>query len=207
METRESIARRFALRHRQKVLEAIRYSSWLLLFAGLVLASAVVPTFLLWWDTVVPAGIGIAIVALVLFGVLTMLPLELIAYVDLYFDQQLDGLPYLGLRSGRRLYRASGRLDAMARDAGLRPLSDFESPDVLDTREPPIWHRPEAALPTLEHLVGRVDSRLAVHRDLQHVHTALRSATERGARFYILLHTMGGMTNAEIEARRRGEVI
>lgn len=202
-----NVARRFALRHRQKVLGAIRYSGWLLLFAGLVLASTVVPTFLLWWDTVVPAGIGIAVVALVLFGVLTMLPLEFIAYVDLHFDQQLDGLPYLGLRSGRRLYRESGRLDAMAQDAGLPPLSDFESPDVLDTRGPPIWHRPETGLPTLEHLLARVDSRLAVHRDLQHVHTALRSATEKGARFYFLLHTMSDMTNAEIAARRRGEVL
>jgi hypothetical protein len=202
-----TVARGFALRHRQKVLEAIRHSVRLLLFAGLVLASTVVPTFLLWWDTVMPAAIGIAIVALVLFSILMMLPLEFIAYVDLYFDQRLDGLPHFGLRSGRRLYRESGRLDGLAREAGLPPLSDFESPDVLDTREAPIWHRPETALPTLEHLLARVDSRQAVHRDLQHVHTALRLATERGARFYLLLHTMSGMTNAEIQARRRGEVL
>jgi len=202
-----NVARGFALRHRQKVLEAIRHSGRLLLFAGLVLASTVVPTFLLWWDTLVPAGIGIAICALVLFGVFTMLPLEFIAYVDMYFDQRLDGLPYFGLRSGRRLYRESGRLDALAGEAGLPPLSDFESPDVLDTREAPIWHRPETALPTIEHLLARVDSRLAVHRDLQHVHTALRSAIEKGARFYLLLQTMSGMTNAEIAARRRGEVL
>jgi hypothetical protein len=136
-----------------------------------------------------------------------MLPLELIAYVDLYFDQSLDGLPYLGLRCGRRLYRESGRLDALACDAGLPPLSDFESPDVLDTREAPIWHRPETALPTIEHLLARMDSRLPVHLDLQHVHTALRSASEKGARFYLLLKTMSGITNAELEARRRGEVL
>jgi hypothetical protein len=97
-----SVARRYALRHRQRVLEAIRHSGRLLLFAGLVLAGTGVATFLLWWNPMVPAGIGIC--ALALFGVLTMLPLEFIAYVDLYFHQRLDGLPYLGLRSGRRLY-------------------------------------------------------------------------------------------------------
>lgn len=178
-----------------------------MLFGVLVLASTVVPTFLLWWDTVVPAGIGIAICALVLVTLLTMLPLELIAYVEVYFDQRLEALPYLGLGCGRRLYRESGRLDALARDAGLPPLSDFESPDVLDTREPPVWHRPDTALPTVAHLLARVDSRLAVHRDLQQVHTALRAAGEKGARFYFLLKTCSGVTNAEIEARRRREVL
>jgi hypothetical protein len=188
-------------------MRAIRHAGWLLLFSVLVLASTVVPTFLLWWDTVVPAGIGIAIVALVLFSVFTMLPLEFIAYVQLYFDKRVDDLPFLGLRSGRRLYQESGRLDAMARDAGLPPLSNFESPDVLDTQAPPIWHRPETALPTLEHLLARVDSRIAVRRDLQHVHAALRLANDKGASFYFLLKTWSGMTNAEIEARRRGEVM
>jgi hypothetical protein len=202
-----NVSRRFALRHRQKVIGAIRYSGWLLLFTGLVLASTVVPTFLHWWDTVVPAAIGIAIVALVLFSILMMLPLEFIAYVELYFDQHLDALPFPGFGSGRKLYRESGRLDALARDAGLPPLSDFESPDVLDTREPPIWHRPEAALPTVEHLLAHVDPRLKVHRDLRHVHAALRSANEKGVSFYLLLKTLSGVTNAEIEARRRGEVL
>jgi hypothetical protein len=202
-----NVARRFALRHRQKVLETIRRSGWILLFGVLVLASTGVPTYLRWWDTVVPAAIGIAIFAFTLIGVLPWLPLEFIAYVDLYFDLRADSLPSLGLRSGRRLYRESGRLDALARDAGLPPLSEFESPDVLDTREPPTWHLPETALPTVEHLLARVDPRLALHRDLQHVHTALRTATEKDARFYILLLTVSGMTNAEIQARRHGEVV
>jgi len=188
-------------------MDMVRYSGWLLLFGVLVLVCTVGPTLLLWWDTVVPAAIGTAIFAVMMFSVITMLPLELIPYVGLYFDRRLDDLPFPEFRFGRELYRESGHLDTMARDAGLPPLSEFESPDVLDTREAPIWHRPEAALPTVEHLLAGVDSRLAVHRDLRHVHAALRSAKEKGASFYLLLLTWSGVTNAEIEARRSGNVM
>jgi hypothetical protein len=62
-------------------------------------------------------------------------------------------------------------------------------------------------LPTIEHLLARADPRLAAHRNLQYVHTALREASQKGASFYLLLKTMSGVTNAEIEARRRGELL
>jgi hypothetical protein len=53
------------------------------------------------------------------------------------------------------------------------------------------------------YLLSRLDPDLRVHRDLRHVQRALRAAHEQGASFYFIVHTLGGMTNAEVEARRR----
>lgn len=199
-------AERFALRHRRKVLSGLRYCGWLLLIGVLLLACTAGPLYLLWWETAVPAAIASAIVALLLFAIVTMMPLELFAYIAVYFDRELPRLPFPGFGYGRALYRESGRLDAMAREAGLPPLSDFESPDVVDTHKPPLFYRPEDALPTLEHLLARLDPDLRVHRDLRHVHAQLELASERGARFYLMLLTWSGVTNAYTEARRRVEV-
>jgi hypothetical protein len=196
------VAERFGLRHRSKVLNALVRSGWLLLFGILVLVFTVVPTLLLWWDSAVPAAIGTAIVALIVFTLIVMLPLEFIPYLGLYFDRPLEGVPFPGFRFGCALYRQSGRLDAQARAAGLPPLSDFESPDVLDTGQPPLWYGPQAALPTVEHLLAQAQAP-ALRRDLQHVQRALRAAIAEGASFYVMVLTLSGVTNAEIEARRR----
>lgn len=202
---RVTASKRFALRHRQKLMASLRYSGWLLLISGLLLACTVGPFYLGWWDTAVPAGIASAIAALLLFAVVVNTPLEAIAYVGLYFDREPDRLSFRSLGFGRALYRESGRLDAMARDAGLTPLSDFESPDPLDTRQVPTWHLPEAALPTVDHLLARLDPALPVHRHLNWLQAALRSASERGAKFYLVVLSWGGGTNARVEALRRGD--
>jgi hypothetical protein len=132
------VAERFALRQREKRIRALRYAARLLLISVIVLVCTVVPTLLHWWDTVVPAAIGTAIVALLLFGILVSLPLEFVfCYIWLYFDGEPNRIPHPGPRFGRALYRESARLDEWAREAGLPPLTDFESPDVTETGEPP----------------------------------------------------------------------
>ncbi len=199
-------SRRFALRHRQKWMASLRYSGWLLLVSALLLACTVAPIFLGWWDTALPAAIGSAIAALLVFAVIVNTPLEAIAFVNLYFDRERDKLPHLKFGSLRALYRESGRLDAMALEAGLTPLSDFESPDPLDTHELPLWHPPEAALPTVEHLLARLDPGTALHRHLVSLRDALRAAGEKGAKFYLLVLTWGGGTNARVEALRHGDL-
>ena len=196
---------RFALRRRQKLMASLRYSGWLLLISGLLLACTVGPLYLGWWDAALPAAIGSAIAALLVFAVVVNTPLEAIAYVGLYFDRERDKLPYPAFGFGRALYRESGRLDAMAREAGLTPLSDFESPDPLDTHELPVWHPPEAALPTVEHLLARLDPAIPLHRHLEYLQDALRAAGEKGAKFYFLVLTWGGGTNARVEALRHGD--
>ena len=198
------VARPFAQRHRQHYLSGLRFSGWLLLFGVIVLGCTVGPTLLLWWNSAVPAAIGTAIFAVLLFSVVVMLPLEFVAAVHPYFDRRLGDLPFPGFRFGLRLYRDSGRLDALAREAGLPPLSEFEAPDDLDSGQPPPWHAPEAALPTVEHLLARVESPGALHRDLAHLQAALRSARDKSARFCLVVKTWSGVTNAEREARRCG---
>ena len=206
MSVSRGVASRFARRRRQRLWATLRHTGAMLLAGSLVFVGTVAPMWLLWWDTVVPAAIGTAIFALILFVVVVRLPFESVAYVVLYFERDLTGLPYPGLGFGLRLYRQSGRLDAMAREAGLTPVSSFESPDVLETGQPPVWHRPADALPTVEHLLARVDPGEPLHRELQHLRTALRAARDADTRFYLLVLTWADVTNADIQARRRGEL-
>ena len=187
-------------------MASLRYSGWLLLISGLLLACTVGPLYLGWWDTALPTAIGSAIAALLLFAVVVNTPLELLAGVRLYFDRDHYQLPHPAFGFGRALYRESGRLDAMAREAGLTPLSDFESPDPLDTREVPVWHSPEAALPTVVHLLARLDPAIPLYRHLESLRDALRAAGEKSAKFYFLVLTWGGGTNARVEALRQGDM-
>lgn len=199
------VAGRFALRRRQKFMASLRYSGWLVLISGLLLACTVGPLYLGWWDTALPAAFGSAIAALLLFAVIVNTPLEAFVYVGLYLDRDPYSLPRPPSGFGRALYHESARLDAIAREAGLPPLSEFESPDPLDTHELPVWHPPEAALPTVEHLLARLDPAIPLYRHLAYLRAALRAAGEKGARFYLLVLTLGGGTNARVEALRHGD--
>jgi len=199
-------ASRFVLRRREKLRSSLRHAAWLLLVSILLVACTVGPLYLGWWDAAWPAAIGSAIAALILFAVILFTPLEAIAYVAVYIDRDPYSLPLPPRGFGRALYRESDRLDAMAREAGLTPLSGFESADPLDTHELPAWHAPDAALPTVEHLIARVDSALPLHRHLEYLRTALQTAREKGARFYFMVKTWAGVTNARVEALRHGDL-
>jgi hypothetical protein len=199
-------SRRFAQRHRQNLRAALRHSGWLLLISGLLLACTVAPLPLGWWDTVLPAAIGSAIAALLLFAVIVNTPLESIASIALYFDRDHYTLPHPKSGFGRALYLESGRLDAMAQEVGLVPLSEFESPDPLATHEVPVWHSPDAALPTVEYLLTRVVPASPLFRHLESLRDALRAAREKGAKFYLLVRPWMSATNARVEALRRGEM-
>ncbi len=194
----------FALRRRRNLRSSLRYSGLLLLIAGLLLACTVLPMLRGWWDTAIPAALGSAIATLIVFAVAVNTPLEAFAYVALYLDRDPYSLPPPPRGFGRSIYRESGRLDAMAREAGLAPLSEFESADPLDTRELPAWHAPQAALPTVEHLIARADPALKPH--LEYLRAALQAAGEKGARFYFLVLTLAGGTNARVQALRHGDL-
>jgi hypothetical protein len=139
-----------------------------------------------------------------LFAVIVNTPLEAIAYVALYLDRDPYSLPLPPRGFGRALYRESRRLDAMAREAGLTPLSEFESADPLDTHQLPVWHAPEAALVSVERLLARADP--ASQHHLEHLRVALQAASEKGARFYFLVLTWAGGTNPRVEALRHGDL-
>jgi hypothetical protein len=193
-------------RRRENLRSSLRHAGWLVLISVLLLACTVGPHYLGWWDTALPAAIGSAIAALILFAVIVNTPLEAIAYVAVYIDRDPYSLPLPPRGFGRALYRESGRLDAMASEAGLTPLSEFESADPLATHELPVWHAPDAALPTVELLFSRVDPALPLHRHLEYLRDALRTAREKSARFYFLVKTWAGGNNARVEALRHGDL-
>ena len=199
------LAARYADRHRQIRIDALQRTAKLLLFCVGVGAITIAPTWLGWWDTVLPAAVGIAIIGLVLCSVMILLPLTFIAYVELEFDKEISGASHLGVRSGRRVYLESGFFDRRALEAGLRPLSEFEVPDPIHTGQAPQFHDPRTALPVIAYLSANAASSPSTRRALIRFETALRTASEHGARFYILAHTLAGFTNAEIAARRRGD--
>ena len=195
----------FAASRRRKLLSSLRHSAMLLAIGALLLAETVLPLHLGWWDSALPAAVGTAIAVLLAFAVVVNTPLEAVAYVNLYVDLY----PYHGPRPqprgfNRALYRESGRLDAIARVAGLIPLSDFESPDPLETREAPRWHSPAAALATVEYLLTQADPALRPH--LEYLRAWLQAARDQGAQFYFLVLTLAGGTNARVEALRRGDL-
>jgi len=194
----------FVQRRRRNLWSSLRYSGLLLLIAGLLLACTVAPMLRGWWDTAIPAALGSAIAALLVFAVAVNAPLEAVAYVTLYFDRDPYAMPRSPRGFGRALYRESGRLDAIARAAGLTPLSEFESADPLETREAPVWHAPEAALPTVEHLLAHADPKLQPH--LEYLRAVLQAAAAKGAKFYFLVLTLAGGTNARVEALRHGDL-
>jgi hypothetical protein len=202
------VAARYAERHRHKARSALRHCARMLAIAVAILCVTVLPTLLGWWSLAWPAAVGTAIAALVVLSVAVMLPLELIATVDMHFDRTLERAAFPGLwfalRFGRRLYTESARLDALAAEAGLPPLSSFESHDVIETGEPPRWFQPAEALPTLRHLLASVEPGSRLQGELAYVQETLQIAVEAGARFYFLVHTRAGFTNAEIHARRSG---
>lgn len=195
----------FAASRRRKFLSSLRHAARLLVISALLLAATVLPLHLGWWDSALPAAIGTAIAALLVFAVVVNTPLEAVAYVTLYADRDPYSRPRPEPRGfGRVLYRASGRLDETARAAGLTPLSAFESPDPLETFEAPRWHSPAAALPTVEHLLTQADPALRPH--LEYLRAWLEAARDAGARFYFLVLTLAGGTNARVEALRRGDL-
>jgi hypothetical protein len=198
-----SITRRYAQRHRRRFASTLRQAGQLLLLGGAVLACTVAPLYFGWWDTTLPAAIGTAFFVVVLVSVMANLGLELIASVHAYFDRPLGdiAIPWSG---GRALYGESARLDALAREAGLPLLSEFESADDLDTGSAPTWHPPDLALPTVGHLLAHAAPGTRLHRDLLTLRGALLSARAKNARFCLLVQSWGRGTNAETESRRRG---
>lgn len=193
---------RFVLRRRARLRADLRYYGALLLTAASLLAAGFGPLVLGWWDSVAPAALGGAIAAVLLFAVAVNAPLEAFPCVSLYFDSHRPAASPRGF--GGALYRHSERLDASAREAGLAPLTEFESADPLDTKEAPVWHEPRAALPTVRHLLTRAEPALRPHLD--YLRSVLEEADARGAKFYFLVGTMAGGTNARVESVRHGDL-
>lgn len=184
-------------------MATLRQGGGLLLLGSLMLIGTAGPTSLGWWESALPAAIGAAFFAVVLVSVVVNLALEFAASVHAYFDRRLGDVE-MPWPNGLALYWQSGRLDVLARGAGLPLLSDFESADDLDTGVPPAWHPPDLALPTIGHLLAHSTPGSRLHRELVTLRNALLSARAKNARFCLLLQSWGRGTNAEKESHRHG---
>jgi hypothetical protein len=199
------VAERFAASRRAKLHANLSYSGWLILIACLFLAAGFAPLYAGWWDAAWPAAIGTAIAVLLILAVVINTPLEAFVSLAVYFEND-RGQPAVPWKFGRALYRESGRLETLALEAGLPPLSAFDSDDPLDTKALPRWHDPAAALPTVEHLLSRIDASQPLHAHLQYLRAALEAARVNDARFYLMVLSWAGGTNARVEALRRGDL-
>ena len=164
------------------------------------------------WNSPWPAAIATGLLAFAVINAAGAFTVAGRAYVALVVEGAPDGLPPVGEKFGRALFRFSGRLDDWAREAGLKPLADFESPDVMmGERGPkgewpqPQWHDSAVLLATVEHLLTRVRPDIPLHEDLTELAGRLRAAVARGSRCYLFIETLANGTNAQVEAIRRGE--
>jgi hypothetical protein len=164
------------------------------------------------WHSPWPAAIGTGLLAFAVINAAGAFTVAGRAYVALVVEGPPEGLPPVGEKFGRALFRFSGRLDDWAREAGLRPLADFESPDVMTgERGPkgewpqPQWHDSAALLATVEHLLTRVRPDVPLHEELMELAARLRVAAARGSRCYLFIETLANGTNAQVDAIRRGE--
>jgi hypothetical protein len=203
------VAEPFARRRREFVQRAWRFYRVMFGIGAIILAVTVAPLVLGWWQAVWPAAIGTAIFAFMLIHFVGVMPMQYRAYVWPYFEgPPMEPLPTA--RFGRALYRFSGVLDEWAREAGLRPITDFESPDVMMAGGPaqrpaPQWHDAPDILQTVDHLTARAREGSPLHGDLAELQQLLRAAQAAGKRGYLLVMTLGDGTNATVEAIRRGE--
>ena len=175
----------FSQRRRQNLWAALRWCVTLVSAAVALLAATVIPMLVGWWDTALPAAIATAIAALALFAVLVSAPLEAVAYVALYTDRPVAAPP-------RGFGRAIFRIEA---------LSQFESADPLQTKQPPVWHEARDALQVVERLLKEADAKQRPH--LLYLRSALEAS---GGKFYFMVKTWAGGTNARVEALRRGDM-
>ena len=185
----------FALRRRQNLRAALRWDATLVAGGAALVAITVAPLLLGWWDSAWPAAIASAILALLLFVVAVHTPFEAVAYVDIYTDREPYNLPPPPKGFGRALYRHAGKLEALSR---------FESEDPLQTKAAPAWHDPRDALPVVHGLLQDADPALRPH--LEYLRAALETVRSRDAKFYLMVKTWGGATNARVEALRHGDM-
>ncbi|MBM3345437.1 MAG: hypothetical protein FJY55_02885 [Betaproteobacteria bacterium] len=199
------VAEPFARRRRELVRRAWRFYRGLFGVGAVILAATVGPLLLGWWQAVWPAAIGTAIFAFMLIHFVGVMPMQYRAYAWPYFEgAPLEPPP--SARFGRALFRSSAVLDDWAREAGLQPITDFESPDVVSAAgSAPQWYAAQSMLRTVDHLTARAREGSPLHGDLEELQRLLRAAQAAGKRCYLLVMTLGDGTNATVEAIRRGQ--
>jgi hypothetical protein len=107
--------------------------------------------------------------------------------------------------SGKSLLLQSRRLDEMALQLGVHPLSEFASGDDMIPSEDLKWFAPQEALKTIERLLEPEAAKSLpqdVISELSQVREALDIAHSRNIRFCFLLREGLSASGAEMEQRK-----
>lgn len=120
-----------------------------------------------------------------------------------YFRKGQASVPTTTFLSGQSLAREWNRVEAIARQQGVQPLSSFGLADDAwgDTLE---WHAAERGLKTLNELLRAeaiaADSSLAA--DLRAIRDALEAAQRLDVSFCLLLRQGSGWSGSELDMRQ-----
>lgn len=122
-----------------------------------------------------------------------------------YFDRRLGVAETGTFGSGEEVAKQCRRLDAVAMEKGVAPLSAYGYADDVKG-ETLVWHDPRAGLETISALLAALrsdgpDGKLA--EELGRIRAALQVAAEQGAKFCLILRSFDG-TNAREHEMRKG---
>lgn len=199
----EAFAPVFYDMHRRRFEAALRWQFGCLTLALLLAAAAIVPMILLGVDRVLMARIAVVLLILALViqapGILDLLQARVLPF----FEREVGGTDTW--LAGKHLLWASRRLDEIAEQMGVPPLSAFASGDPLIQGEAGTLYDARAGLASAEELLAAaMETGLGakVEADLEKLRDALRLAAEQGIRFS--LHVREGRSASGAEMARRG---
>jgi hypothetical protein len=126
-----------------------------------------------------------------------------IASIVPYFDRTVGVTGTFA--QGAAVARNCRRLDELAAEQGIAPLSSFGFADDL-RGEPVTWHEPRAGIEAISRLLSEIDAGGAdtvLARELEAIRGALETTAGKGAKFALILRSGDG-TNAREHALRAG---
>jgi hypothetical protein len=199
---REHFSEVFYLRHRQHVVDVLRRLALLLIVSGLAGPVWLVLRFFGEGDADL-ASIATAVFLWLVWVACVTLPDQFRVRLLPYFQRRLgDTDTWL---AGESLLWHSQRLDAIALELGVRPLSDFASGDDMIPGEVLEWFPPYDALQTTEQLLqtSEVNSLSSdVVSDFTRLRDALRLACSENVPFCLLLREGSSTSGFEMDQRK-----
>ena len=155
------------------------------------------------WANLIRAGVALAFFLLFVVGAWAAIRDGLHVVVLPYFERRVGEIDTF--LAGEHLLNHSRRLDEIATELGLIPLSEFASGDDMIHGEKLTWFDPTEALRTTERMLEvEVAATLPVEvvEDLEKLRHALARSSAQGIRFCLLIREGRSVSGAEMDARQ-----
>ena len=209
----ERFAEPFFSRHRSHKIVPMRLSGCGLVFlvaSGIVVLGTVTHLLVGWndptaarWSNLSRAVVAVALLLLFTAGALLAVRDQLQVRVLPYFERSVGDIDTW--LAGEHLLNHSRRLDEVAAQRGVTPLSAFASGDDLISGEELTWFDPTDALGTTKRLLeADVAATLPVEvvADLERLRDALGRASSLRVRFCLLVREGGTASGHEMSLRQ-----